>query len=120
MEIAFEGQAQPFHAHTVVEQAVDDGLANAVAVFRSRLDPLHLGSKGLATAAAGAVFSDFDFEPEDLAVSDIADAAGVNILAASPLATLRTRKGLRGAREAFHPNARLHGIHACVPPGFCA
>jgi len=120
IEIALEGLAQPFHAHAVVEQAVDDRIADAVGVFRARLDPLHLSSEGLATGAAGAVFSDFDFEQDDFAIGDIANAAAVNILAASFPAAMRTGKGLRGVREAFHANARLRGIHACVPPGLCA
>jgi hypothetical protein len=115
MEIAFQGLAQPFHTHAVVEQAVEDGFADAVGVFRAGFDPLDLRPESLATTTAGAVFSDFDFEDEDFAIGDIADAAGVNILPTPRLATVRARKRFGGAREPSHANARLSGIHACVP-----
>jgi hypothetical protein len=120
MKIALHGLLETFHAHAVVEHAVDDGFANPVGVLGARFDAIDVGAKGLATTAAGAVFSNFDFEYHDLAKSDIAHAAGVNILAPSGLAAVRTGKGFRSARKAFHAHARLNGIHACVPPGFCA
>ena len=74
-------------------------------------------AEGLATRAAGAVFSDGDFEDEDLLKGDIADGAGVRTLAPSPLATVGARVGLRGAAKRDHANARLNGIHACVLSG---
>src|SRR5439155_20676886 len=114
------GPGAPFDAHAVVEQAVDDRLADPVGVLGAGFDSLHLSPEGLAAATAGAVFSDLDFEDDDLAISDIANAAGVNSIASSLLAASGARKGLRGARDAFHTHARLHGIHACVPPGLCA
>ena len=95
MEIAFQGLAHPFHAHAVVEQPVDDRFADAVGVFGTRLDSLHLSPEGLATATAGAVFSHFDFEHDDLAIGDIANGPGVNILATPPLAARRARRARR-------------------------
>ena len=120
MEIALPGQAQPFDTHAVVEQAVEDRLAHAVGVFGAGLDSLQLGPEGLAAGTAGAVFSDLDFEHDDLALSAIANAADVNLLAASLPAAPGAGKGLRGARDAFQAHARLQGLHACVPPGLCA
>jgi hypothetical protein len=117
MEIALQSKAHPFDAHAVVEQAIEDSLAYTVGVLGAGFDSFHLGSEGLATGTTGAVFSDLDFEHNNLARSEIANATGVNILAASLLAALRASKSLRGAKDAFHAYARLHGIHACVPPG---
>lgn len=120
MEIALESLTQPFHAHAVVEQTVDDSLADPVGILRTRLDPIELGAKGLATRAVGAVFSNFDFENHDLAIGDIANQTGMSVLAPSHLAALRTGEGLRRARKPSHANTRFQSIHACVPPGFCA
>ena len=120
MEIALEGQPEPFHAHAVVEQAVEDRLADPVGILGPRFDPLDRGAEGLAAGTTGAVFSDLDFQPDDFAICEIAHAAGVHILASSAFATAGAGEGLRGAREAFHAHARMNGIHACVPPGFGA
>jgi hypothetical protein len=102
------------HTHAVVEQTVEDRRADAVAVFRTRFDPLDLRPEGLATRATGAVFSDSDFEDEDLLKGDIADGARVRSLAPPSLATVWARVGFRGAPKLDHANARLKSIHACV------
>jgi len=120
VEVAVQGPAQPLHAHAVVEQAVEDRLADAVGVFGAGLDALDRGAEGLAAGAAGAVFSDADFEDEDLAIGEVADAARVDLFAAPRLATPRAREGHRGAVTAHHAGAWLNGFHACVPPGLGA
>jgi hypothetical protein len=117
MEIAAHRFAEPFHTHAVVEQPVDDRIADLVAVFRTGFDPFDPRPEGLATRTAGAVFSDGDFEDEDLVKGDIADGAGVRSLPPSPLATVRARIGFRGAPTLYHANAGLNSIHACVLPG---
>jgi hypothetical protein len=114
MEIALQSKAHPFDAHAVVEQAIEDSLADTIGVLGAGFDSFHLVSEGLGTGTTGAVFSDLDFEHDNLARSKIANATDVNILAASLLAA---RKSLRGAKDVFRAYARLHGIHACVPPG---
>ena len=117
LEIAAHRFAQPLHTHAVVEQTVEDRLADPIAVFGTGLDAFDPRSEGLATRATGAVFSDGDFEDEDLLKGDIADGAGVRTLPPSPLATVRARVGFRGAPKLDHANAGLKSIHACVPPG---
>src|SRR5437870_11022644 len=71
MEIAAHRLAEPFHAHAVVEQTIDDRRADPVAVLRTRFDPFEPRPEGLAARAAGAVFSDGDFENQDLAEGDV-------------------------------------------------
>src|SRR5689334_2072932 len=117
MEIAGHRFAQPLHTHAVVEQTVDDRLADPIAVFRTRLDPFDPRPEGLATRATGAVFSDGDIEDEDLLKGDIADGAAVRSLPPSALATVGARVGFRGAPKLDHANAGLNRIHACVLPG---
>jgi len=117
VEIAVQGLAQPFHAHAVVEQAVEDGLADAVGVLGAGFDSCHLRAEGLAASTAGAVFSDLDVEDADLAVSDVANAARVRLLAVPQLATRGARESLRGAVAMYHADAGLNSVHACVPPG---
>src|SRR5262249_25537547 len=108
MEIAPQGLAQSFHAHAVVEQPVDDRVADTVGVFGPRLDPRKACPEGLAAGAAGAVFSHLDFQDDDLAISDVADAAGMHRLAAAALATTRTGEGHRGALTVNHARAWLN------------
>ena len=117
MEIAAQRLAQPLHTHAVVEQTVEDRLADPIAVFRTGLDPFDPRPESLATRATGAVFSDGDVEDEDLLKGDIADRAAVRTLPPSPLATVGARIGFRGAPKLYHANAGLNSIHACVPPG---
>jgi hypothetical protein len=69
--------------HAVIEQAVDNGVPDVVSVFRSGFDPFDLRAKGLAAGTAGAIFSDCQFEGNDFAISDVAYASRVGILAAS-------------------------------------
>ena len=117
LEIAAHRFAEPFHAHAVVEQTIDDRRPDPVAVLRTRFDAFQPRPEGLAARAAGAVFSDGDFENHDLAEGEVADGTGMRLLASPPLATLRTRIGFRGAAQRYHAHARFEGIHACVPPG---
>src|SRR5215469_8012244 len=120
VEIPLQRFAEPFHAHAVVEQTVDNRLADPVAVVRARFDAIDLRSKGLATGTAGTVFSDGDFEDEDLAIRKIANGARMRLLASPSLAAARARVGFRGAPTLHRANAGLNGFHACVPPGLVA
>src|ERR1700689_902382 len=120
MEIPLQRLAEPLHAHAVVEQTVDNGLADTVAVFRARFDAVRLRSKGLAAATAGTVFSDSDFEDEDLAIGEIANKSSMGLLASPALAAAWARIGFRGAPTLHRANAGLNGFHACVPPGLAA
>jgi hypothetical protein len=117
VKIALQRLAKAFHAHSVVEQTVDDRVANSVGVLGARIDPLDLGPEGLATRTAGAVFSDGQFDEENLAVSDIADRAGMRLFELSTPAAVRTGKRCRSTMTFDHANAWLDGFHACVPPG---
>src|SRR5262249_38740112 len=85
-----------------------------IAVFRTGFDPVDARAERLATGATGAVFSDGDFEDQDLAKGEIADGSAVGRFAPSPLATVWARVGLRGAAQPDHAHAGLDGIHACV------
>src|SRR5262249_19228296 len=116
VESPLQRPAQRFHAHAVVEQAVDNGLAHPVAVFGPRLDTLDLRPESLATIAAGAVLSHLDFEDDDLAIGDVADTTGMHILAPSTFATLRAGEGPGSTLTVNHACAWLNSIHACVPP----
>src|SRR5262249_22298530 len=117
IKIAGHRLAQSFHTHGIVEQTVDDRLADPIAVFRTGFDTLDPRPEGLATGAPGAVFSDSDFEDEDLLEGDIANGARVRRLAPPAFATMGARVGFRGAPKRYHAHAGLKSIHACVPPG---
>ena len=116
-ELALERLLQAVQAHAVFEQAIDDHVPNAVGVVRSWFDAIDLGTKGLATRAAGAVFSDGQFDDGDFAESDVANASSMDIFAPADLAALWTGESFWGAAFSNDANARLNGFHACVPPG---
>ncbi len=118
VKIALQGFAGAFHAHRVVEQTVDDRLADSVGVLGPQFDPLDMGPEGLATRAAGAVFSDGQFDDENFPIRDIADRPRVPLLASPRLAAVRAREGFRSALTLDHANAWLKSINACVPLGF--
>jgi hypothetical protein len=117
VKIALQCFAGAFHAHRVVEQTVDDCLADSVGVLGTQFDPLDMGSEGLATRAAGAVFSDGQFDEEYLTVSDIADQTRMSLFEPSRSAAVRARESRRSTLTFDYANAWFHGIHACVPPG---
>jgi hypothetical protein len=102
-------------AHAVIEEAVDDGIADAVGVFGSWFDAWDLRAKRLAAVTSGAVFSDRQFDDDDLAESNVANESSVCVLPMSNPAALGTREGFWGATLA--ENANTSGIHACVLRG---
>ena len=102
-------------AHAVIKETVDDGVADAVGVLGTGFDAWDLRAERLAAIACGAVFSDGQFDDDDLAESDVADKSSVSVLPMSDLSTLGTGEGLWGATLA--ENANTSGIHACVLRG---
>ena len=79
----------PLDAHAVVEEAVEDGLADRVVVQRPGLDARRRGAEGRAAAAAGPVLAVGDVEEDDLLVGDGPDLAVVGGLAPPELAARR-------------------------------
>src|ERR1700722_1349918 len=67
-EVAFHGRTGTLDVEAVVEEAVEDGLANEVVVFGFGADVGRTRAKGLAAATTGAVLCVEDVQPEDLAV----------------------------------------------------
>src|SRR3954454_22800436 len=99
-------------AHAAVEEAVDDGVADAVGVLGSWRDPLDARAERLAALTGSAAFSDRQFDEDDLAEGDVADGSGVGVLPPSGRAALGAGEGLRGTT--LPENANTSGIHACV------
>jgi len=112
VEVALHGLLEAMEAHAVVEESVDDGLANAVGVFGSRFDSGGLGTERLAAVAVGAIFSDGQFDDDDFAEGDVADESGVCVFPPTVFATGGAWEGLGGTSLA--ENANRSGVHACV------
>ena len=70
-EVALQGLLQAMETHAVIKEAADDGVANAVGVFGSWFDAWDLRAKRLAAVASGAVFSDRQFDEDDLCVGEM-------------------------------------------------
>jgi hypothetical protein len=102
-------------AHAIIEEAVDDGVANPVGVLGSWFDPFDVRAERLAAGAGGAVFSDRHFDESDLAERDVADGSCVGVLAPSGRAALWAREGLWSTT--LTENANTSGVHACVLDG---
>jgi hypothetical protein len=117
MEIPSQGLVKTFHAHLVVEQAIEDRIANPISVLGPRFDSRNLGSEGLAAGTTGAVFSDRQFDDDDLAIRDVADWTRVRLFKPATSAALRAGKSCRSTMTFDHANAWLDGIHACVLSG---
>jgi hypothetical protein len=117
MEVPSQGFVKAVHAHLVVEQSVEDCFADSIGVFGPRLDSLNLSSEGLATGTTSAVFSDCQFDNEDLSVGDIADLAAMCLLEPPTFAALRTGESRRSTISFDDASARPNSIHACVLSG---
>jgi hypothetical protein len=109
------GLPDAMEAHAIVKESVDDGVANAVGVLGSWFDPFDLGAEGLAAVAGGAVFSECQFDDDDLCVADVANTSRVGTLPPSGRAAVGTREGL--GSTTLPENANASGVHACVLDG---
>jgi hypothetical protein len=76
--------------HAVIEEPIEDGLADLVVVVGLGLDALNLSTEGGAAVAGGAILSGGDMKDEDGLVGDGSDSALVGAaFASSPLAAVR-------------------------------
>lgn len=114
-EVASHRLLHAMEAHAVIEEAVDDGVADPVGVLGSRFDPFDVRAERLAAGTGGAVFSDRHVDEGDLAQRDVANGARVGALPPSGRAALWTGEGLR--RTTLTENANTSGVHACVLDG---
>ena len=103
---------QPVGAHAVVEESVEDGVADAVGVLGSWLDALDTGPERLAAGTRGAVFSNRQFDDDALPVGDVADGSRVSGLPPPGRAALGAGEGLRSTT--LPENANASSAYACV------
>src|SRR5262249_39352988 len=87
-EVAAQGVADAFDTQVVLQEAVEDGFADGIAILGLGFDAFDLGAEGSATSAAGAVFGGGDVQEQDGAVGEAADGTGVGGLAAAARATV--------------------------------
>src|SRR3954469_11781671 len=106
----------PLGAHAVVEDAVEDGLADHVVVKGLRLDARRGGAEGLAAAATGPVLAVGDVEGGDLLVGEGADPAVVGRLARPELAAGRAWGFARGASDGYGADVGTDGLHGLRAP----
>ncbi|WP_168219090.1 hypothetical protein [Limnoglobus roseus] len=102
-------------AHAVIEESVDDGVPDAVGVLGSWFDPFDVRTERLAGGTGGAVFSDRQFDDDDLAERDVANGSRMCVLPPPGCAAVWAREGLR--RTTLPENANTSGVHACVLNG---
>ena len=117
-ELPVQRFLQAVQAHAVIEQAVDDRVADAVGVFGPRFDAFDLRAKGLAARAAGAVFSDRQFDDQNLAEGNVANLSGVSVFAFARLCHTADTGKVSGAQTAERYEHAVNGFHACVLSGW--
>ena len=105
-EVALHGGEGAFDVEAVVEEAVEDGLADEVVVVGLGRDVQRPGAEGLAAAAAGLVLGVVDVEVGHLAVGQGADTTVEGALAAAALAAVGAGMGLGGAADDADSAAR--------------
>src|SRR5262249_1620161 len=101
-EIALHAGAGTLDVETVVENAVEDGLADEVVVLRLGTDMRRAGAKRLAAVAAGRVVGVREVEPERRPVADGAAVAVQAAFAVSAAAAGRAGIGLGPATDSNH------------------
>src|SRR4051812_29867410 len=114
-EVAVHRDDHPLDAHTVVEDAVEDGLADFVVVQRAGFNSRRRGPEGGAAMAAGAILSVGDVEEDDFLVGDGADRSVVDVLARRQLAAGGARGFPGAATDGYGSDVgtdSLHGLRA--------
>src|SRR3954447_20356508 len=115
-EIPLHRGDDTFDAHAVVEDAVEDGLADLVVVQRAGFDPWRRGPEGGAAIAAGAILAVGDVEEDDFLVGEGADRSVADVLARRQLATGGAR-GLSGtATDVYGSDVGTDGLHGLRAP----
>ena len=114
-EVPRQGLLETVQAQTVVQEAVDHGVADAVRVPGAGFDAVDVRAEGVATVAGGAVLSDGQLDEQDVSVGEITDESGVGVLAAAGGAAGGAREGRGRATPSHDPNA---GVHAGVLRGW--
>jgi hypothetical protein len=115
-EIAAHALANGFDIQAVVEDAFQDGLADAVVVSRLGQHALGAGTEGATAAAPGSIFAVGDLKVGNLLVGNGAHVAVQNALAAGQLAAMRAGSLLAGTVYGDINDVGCYGIHACVLP----
>jgi hypothetical protein len=100
VEVALQGVADLPKALAILQEAVEDRLADPVVVVGLRVDALQLGAEGATAAAGGPVLGGGAMDEEDGPVGERADAALVEGLAATESAAVRAG-GLLGGMTAL-------------------
>jgi hypothetical protein len=127
VEVTSQGLLDLLDAHAIIEDAVEDGLADLVVVMGLGRDALDLGAEGGAAVAGSPVFGGGDMEEEDGLVGEGANGAFVEVLASAESSTARAgsllggvaavevvdlgswvRVGSRSGREAYNG----HGVNS--------
>jgi hypothetical protein len=108
-EVTLPGQAGAFDVATVVQEAVEDDLADGVVVVGLGRDARRAGAEGLAARAGGLVLCLVDVQPGDPAVSQGADAAVKAADAAALLAAVGAGVVLGGAVDGTNQRHE-HGL----------
>ena len=80
-EVALQGLLDLLDGHAIVEDSIEDGLADLVVVVGLGFDVLDLGAERSAAVAGGTIFGGGDMKEEDGLVGDGADGAVVESLA---------------------------------------
>src|SRR4051794_24693103 len=115
-EIPLHRGDDPFDAHPVVEDAVEDGLADLVVVQCAGFNSRRRGPEGGAAIAAGAILAVGDVEEDDFLVGDGADRSVVDVLARRQLAAGGAR-GLSGtATDVYGSDVGTDGLHGLRAP----
>jgi hypothetical protein len=103
-------------AHTVVEDAIEHGLADRVVVAVAEADARRVGPEGRTATASGAILAITDVEVGDPAVFEGADPADEDLLAPPGLAASRTGGFARRARDRYVEGVGPSGSHRLRAP----
>ena len=115
-ELPLERQQDPFDAHAVFEDALQDQIPDLVVVLGLGEDILGCGAEGGGAVAAGLVLAVGDLQDGDGLVGDGANGSFQDPLASSEFAAGRTRGFLGSAANRYNQWCGYGYIraHACV------
>src|SRR5205807_881278 len=116
-EVPVHGTEDLLDAHAIIQDAVEDGLADLVVVQRLGLDTRRRGPEGGTAIAAGSILAVGDVEVDDLLVGDRANLTAQDVLALAELATGGAWGLAGGAFHGYGSNVGTLDLHGLRTPG---
>jgi len=116
-KVSAHGTDDLLNTHPIIEDAVEDGLADLVVVQRLGVDTRRRGAEGGAAIAPGSILTVSDVEVDDLLVGDRTNLTVEDGLALAQLAASEASGLAGGVFRGYGSNVGTLDLHGLRAPG---